>query len=79
MFIKVSPLSAYIYVHKFDITYLSETYLNSKIPSADKNLELPGYNLAREDHLFNSKRGGVFKNLLIYSNCCKISSRDYFI
>ena len=59
MFTKVSLLSAYISVHKFDIICLSETYLNSEIPSDDKNLEISGYNLVREDHPSNSKRGGV--------------------
>ena len=67
MFTKVSLLSAYISVHKFDIICLSETYLNSEIPSDDGNLEIPGYNLVREDHPSNSKRGGVcvyYKNSL---------------
>ena len=59
MFTKVSLLSAYTSVHKFDIICLSETYLNSEIPSDDKNLEIPGYNLVREDQPSNSKRGGV--------------------
>ena len=59
MFTKVSLLSAYISVHKFDIICLSETYLNSEIPSNDENLEIAGYNLVREDHPSNSKRGGV--------------------
>ena len=59
MFTKVSLLSAYISVHKFDIICLSETYLNSEIPSDDKNLEIPGYNLVREDHPSNSKCGEV--------------------
>ena len=57
--IKVPLLSAYISVHKFDIICLSETYLNSEIPSNDENLEIAGYNLVREDHPSNSKRGGV--------------------
>ena len=57
MFTKISFLSAYISVHK--IICLSETYLNSEILSDDKNLEKPGYNLVREDHPSNSKRGGV--------------------
>ena len=64
---KFSLLSAYISVHKFDIICLSETYLNSEIPSDDENLEIPGYNLVREDHPSNSKRGGVcvyYKSLL---------------
>ena len=59
MFTKVSLLSAYISVHKFDIICFSETYLNSEIPSDDENLEIAGYNLAREDHLSDSKCGGV--------------------
>ena len=42
-------LSAHISAHKFDIIGLSENYLNSKIPSDDENLEIPGYNLVRED------------------------------
>ena len=60
MFTKVSLLSAYISVHKFDIICLSETYLNSEIPSDDGNLEIPGCNLVKEDHPSNSKRGGVY-------------------
>ena len=59
MFPKLSLLSAYISVHKFDIICLSQTYLNSKIPSDDKNLERAGYDLVRKDHPTNSKRGGV--------------------
>ena len=45
-------------MHKFDI-YLSETYLNSETLSNDENLNIPGYNLIRADHLSNTKRGGV--------------------
>ena len=59
MFTKVSLLLAYIFVHKFDIICFSETYLNSEIPSDNENLEIPGYNLVREDHPSNSKRVGV--------------------
>ena len=55
-----SLLSAYISVHKFDIICHSEIYLNSEILSDDENLEIPGYNLVREDHPSNSKRGGVY-------------------
>ena len=67
-------------VHKFDVIYLSETYLDSSIPVDDNNLEnsgsIPvddnnlensGYNLIRSNHSSNSKRGGVciyYKNLL---------------
>ena len=55
MFAKVSLLSAYISVHKFEIICLSETYFNFEIPSDDENLEIPGYNLLKEDHPSNSK------------------------
>ena len=58
-FIKVFLLSAYISVHKFNIICFSETYLIPKIPSDKENLEVPGYNLVREDHPSNSKRGEV--------------------
>ena len=61
MFTKVSLLSVYSSVHKFDIICLSKT------PSDDKNLEIAGYNLVRENHPSNSKRGGVcvyYKSLL---------------
>ena len=50
---------AYISINKIDIKYLSETYLDSSIPSDDDNLELPGYNLVRADNQTNTKRGGV--------------------
>ena len=59
MFTKVSLLSAYSSVHKYDINCLSEPYLNSETPSGDKSLEIAGYNLVREDYPSNSKRGGV--------------------
>ena len=39
MFTKVSLLSAYIFVHKFNIICLSETYLNSEIPFDDENCQ----------------------------------------
>ena len=59
MFTKVSLLSAYSSVHKFDIICLSEIYLNSEPPFNDENLEITGYNLVREDHPSNSKGGGA--------------------
>ena len=61
-FIKLSLLRAYISINKTDIICLSETYLDSSIPSDDDNLELPGYNLVRADNPTNTKRGGVCKN-----------------
>ena len=38
---------------------MSETYLDSSIPSDDNNLEIPGYDLIRADHPSNSKRGCI--------------------
>ena len=58
-FIKLSLLRAYISIDKIDNICLSETYLDSSIPSDDDNLKLPGYNLVRADNLTNTKRGGV--------------------
>ena len=58
-FIKVSLLTAYNSINKFDIILLSETYLNSETLSNDENLNIPGYNLIRADHLSNTKLGGV--------------------
>ena len=70
MFTKVSLLSACISVHKFDIICLSETHPNSELPSDDENLEVRGYNLVKEDHPSNSKRGGVcvyYKSVLPFT------------
>ena len=64
---KVSLLSPYISIHKFDIIYLSKTYLNSETSSDDDNLKIPGYDTVRDDHPSNTKRGGVcvyYKNTL---------------
>ena len=48
---------AYISINKIDIKYLSETYLDSSIPSDDDNLELPGYNLEHADNPTNTSSG----------------------
>ena len=52
MYKKVSLVSAYISVHKFDIICLSQTYLNSEASPDDDNLEIPGYSIIRNDHLY---------------------------
>ena len=69
-FIKVSLLTAYNSIHKFDIICLSGTYLNSKTLSNNENLNIPGYNLVRADHLSNTKRGGVCIYFKGYLNEC---------
>ena len=58
-FLNWSTLWAYINVHNFNVTCLSETYLDS-FNIHDDNLQIPGYNLYREDDPLNSKQGGVY-------------------
>ena len=58
-FAKVSLLTAYLSVNKFDIVCLSETFLNCEILTDDYNLQIPGYSIAREDHPSNTKCGGL--------------------
>ena len=66
-YLKVSLFWVYVAIKKFDVLCLSETYLNLPDLSDDDNLNLPGYNVVRGDHLSNTKNGGVciyFKNSL---------------
>ena len=58
-FAKVSLLTVYLSVNKFDIVCLSETFLKSEIQTDDENLQIPGYCISRVDHPSNIKRGGV--------------------
>ena len=51
-------LQAYILQHNYDITCLSETFLNSSIESNDDRISIDGYNLIRSDH--PSRDGSVF-------------------
>ena len=54
---------------------MSETYLDSSIPSDDNNLEIPGYDLIRADHPSNSKRGGA---CVYYRNSLPLKIQDIF-
>ena len=66
-YFKLFLLKAHMSVHKLDIIYLSETYLDSTVPLDDENFVISGYNLIRSDHPSNTKRGGVclyYKNYL---------------
>ena len=56
---KISLLQAYITQHNYDIICLTETFLNSSIPSDDNRITIDGYNLIRSDHPSDSKKGGV--------------------
>ena len=44
-------------VHKFDITCLSETYLDSSVDH--RSLEISGYYLIHSNDLFRKKNGGI--------------------
>ena len=52
-FYKVSLLRAYIFIHKFDLICISETFLNSNTAFDDDNLKIEGYNIVRSDHPSN--------------------------
>ena len=56
-FAKIFLLAAYVAIHKFDIICISETCLDSSIPSNNDNLDINGYNLVSSDHPSNTKRG----------------------
>ena len=57
--------TAYNSIHKFDMIFLSETYLDSNLSSEDSNFKISEYNLVRSDHPPNKQCGGV-------CICCKI-------
>ena len=58
-FIKISLLKAYIATHRLDVTYSSETYLDSSNSNDDDNLEIPGYDLFRVHQPSNTKWSDV--------------------
>ena len=58
-FSKLSLLEAYDVRHKFDMICLSETFLDSSIPTNDENLHMKGYKLIRVDNPSDSKKGDV--------------------
>ena len=78
-FSKISLLKAYYHYylsiqHKFDMMYISETYLDSRFPNDDPRLNLPGCNVVGADNPNNTKRSGVcvyFKESL---TVCSVTS-----
>ena len=75
-FSKLSLLSSYNYIYKYDFICLSDTFLDSSFLPTDERLNLDGYNLVRSDHPNNVKRGGVcvyIKNSLS-TRICNISN-----
>ena len=57
--VKLSSIAAYNTIHKYDFICISETYLDSSVPSDDRDTLINGYNLIHADHASNNKRGGV--------------------
>ena len=75
-FSKLSLLSSYNSIYKYDLICLSETFLDSSFLPTDERLVLDGYNLVRSDHPNHVKRGGVcvyIKNSLS-TRICNISN-----
>ena len=56
-----------------DIIYLSETILDTSIPTDDNRLSIPGYSMMRADHVSDTKRYGV---CLYYKEHLPIIRRD---
>ena len=62
---------AYNSAHKFDIICLLKTCLNSETMN-DENLNIPGKNLIKADHLSNTKR----EENCIYRHIMLVASMD---
>ena len=57
--LKLSSITAYNTIYKYDFICISETYLDSSVQSDNRDISINGYKLIRADHPSNSKRGGV--------------------
>ena len=60
IYAKVFLLKAYIAIQKFDIIFISKTYLDSSTHFDDKIFEIFGYTLVRSDHPSNNKKDSVY-------------------
>ena len=58
-FSKIPLLIAYNAIPKFDIIFISETYLDASIYSDDENFSIPGCSLTKANHPGNVKRAGI--------------------
>ena len=58
-FLKIYLIETFTTNHNFDITCLSETFLDFTVTQHDKNIMINGYSLSRVDYPSNSKRGGI--------------------
>ena len=50
---------AYNVIHNFDLSCVSETFLNFETAAKTTNFETPGYNLFRSNNPFTCKRGAL--------------------
>ena len=57
--VKLSSIIAYNTIHKYDFICISGTFLDSSVPTDDRELSINDYNLIRADHPSNNKRGGA--------------------
>ena len=57
--VKLSSIAAYNTIHKYDFICIGKTYLDSSVPTDDRDTLINGYNLIRADHPSNNKRGEV--------------------
>ena len=57
--VKLSSIAAYNTIHKYDFICISETYLDSSVPTDDRDTLINDYNLIHADHPSNNKRGVV--------------------
>ena len=57
-FVKAFLIEAFITAHNFDVICLPETFLDSKMPHNQENINIKGYSLLRGDYR-NIKPNGV--------------------
>ena len=75
-FAKEQLLKANLAVYKFDIVYLSLTYLNASFLSDGDNLGIPGYIMVRADHAANTGGAHMYcknclpLNILVVDKLC---------
>ena len=72
-FSKVSLLQAISVSKNYDLSCLSETFLDPSISSSDERITIEGYDVLRADHPSNKKRGGV---CIYYKEHLPVIKRD---
>ena len=56
---KLSSITVYNTIHKYNFICISETYLDSFVCTDDRDILINGYNLIHTDNPRNNKRDGV--------------------